>query len=142
MLVRELMSTDVVTVEEDATVADAVVAMLRNDVGSVIVRREGTPTGILTETDALYWAAKTGEPLADIPVADAMTDDLVTGTRDMTVRRAVDTMNQHGIKKLAIVEEFQVVGVVTMTDVVRHHSSLIKEAHRAEEQRASRWDTD
>ncbi|MFB6069910.1 MAG: CBS domain-containing protein [Halanaeroarchaeum sp.] len=142
MLVRDLMSESVVAVDASAQLRDAVLAMLREGVGSVIVRRDGAPTGIITETDALMSAAETGRPLADVAVEDAMTSDLVTGSPDMTVRKAVGRMNRQGVKKLPIVEDFDVVGIVTMTDVVRHHASLIREAHRAEERSSSRWDTD
>ncbi|MFB6124345.1 MAG: CBS domain-containing protein [Halanaeroarchaeum sp.] len=140
MLVRELMSTDVVAVDADRSVRAAVLAMFRAGVGSVIVNREGVPAGILTETDALVAAAKTERPLQDIALESAMTEDLVTGRADMTVRSAVRRMNEHGVTKLPITEDFDVVGVLTMTDVVHSHASLIKEAHRAERRSRGRWD--
>lgn len=141
MLVEDIMTTDVVTIDADASLQGAVVSMLRAGVGSVIVERDGVPSGICTETDALLAAAKTERPLADIPVTKAMTADLVTGTTDMTVRRVIRTMQEHGIKKLPITADFEVVGIVTMTDVVYHHQELIGEAHRLESDR-SRWSED
>lgn len=141
MLVRDIMSEDIVSTDVSDSLQDAVVAMLRAGVGSVVVYRQGTPTGILTETDALVAAAKTGSPFDDIDVADVMTRNLVTGQPDMTVRKAVRVMNQNGVKKLPITADFEVVGILTISDVVRHHSSLIKEAHRLEEDR-SRWRSD
>lgn len=140
VLVRDLMSTDVVTVDAGRSLRAAVVAMLRAGVGSVIVHREGVPAGILTETDALIAAATTERPLQDIALESAMTEDLVTGRADMTVRSAVRRMNEHGVTKLPITEDFDVVGVLTMTDVVHDHASLIKEAHRSEQRGRRRWD--
>lgn len=142
MLVREIMSAPVVSVPSSATLQGAVVTMLESGVGSVIVRTDDVPTGILTETDVLVAAARTERPLADVAVTDAMTADLVTGRADMTVREAVARMNRHAIKKLPIVEDFDVLGVLTMSDVVRHHTDLIKEAHRVEDRTRSRWDDD
>lgn len=141
MLVEDIMSTEVVTVDHEAPLQTAVVSMLESSVGSVIVERDGTPTGICTQTDALVAAAKTERPLSDISVSSAMTADLVTGTATTTVRKAVRTMNQHGITKLPITADFEVVGVVTMTDVVQHHTQLISEAHRLESDR-TRWTED
>ncbi|MGM0398746.1 MAG: CBS domain-containing protein [Halobacteriota archaeon] len=141
MLIEDIMTRDVVTIDADASLQAAVVSMLRSGVGSVIVERDGVPSGICTETDALLAAAKTERPLTAIPVSGAMTSDLVTGSADMTVRKAIRTMSEHGIKKLPITAEFDVVGIVTMTDVVHHHSELIGEAHRLESDR-SRWSED
>lgn len=138
MLVRDVMTEGVLTVDVGESARDAVIAMLQANVGSVIVEREGTPTGICTETDILVTAARTEQALADIPVEKAMTADLVTGRADMPLRKAIRVMNRHEVKKLPITADFDVVGIVTMTDVVRHHTAIIDEAHRIEADR-SRW---
>ena len=138
MLVKDVMTEGVLTVDIDETARDAVVAMLQANVGSVVVEREGTPTGICTETDILIAAARTEQALSDIPLAEAMTDDLVTGSVDMPLRKAIRVMNRHEVKKLPITIDFDVVGIVTISDVVRHHTAILDEAHRIEAGR-SRW---
>ena len=141
MLVREIMSERVVSVDDDATLRDAVIAMLKAEIGSVVVERDGTPTGICTETDALSTAAAEDEPLSGIPVSAATSSDLVTGSPAMPVRKAIRRMNRHGVKKLPIVVDFDVVGILTLTDVVRHQSDLLHEVHEIESGR-SRWRDD
>jgi len=141
MLVRDIMSDRVVSIGDDATLRDAVMAMLRAEIGSVVVERDGTPTGICTETDALATAATEDEPLSAVPLSKATSDDLVTGSPDMPVRKAIRRMNRHDIKKLPIVADFDVVGILTLTDVVRHQSDLLHEVHEIESGQ-SQWRDD
>ncbi|MFW6385173.1 MAG: CBS domain-containing protein [Halodesulfurarchaeum sp.] len=135
MLVRELMTTEVVAVPLGAFLDEAVDLMLQHDVGSVLVMDESTPVGIVTETDVLAIGSEREAPFGDIAVGDAMSEELITGQPNTTVSRAIETMNEHGIKRLPIVEEFRVVGIVTISDVVREHVALISEAYGRSDRR-------
>lgn len=128
MLVRELMTTDVVTVEAAASVRTAVRTMLEADVGCVLVMEESVPVGIFTKTDALVVGYECDCPFSTIDVTEGMSDDLVTGDPEMTVREAATRMTRETIKKLPIVEDFEVVGIITVTDIVSEHSALLEEA--------------
>lgn len=133
------MSEDVLTVPMDTTVREAVRTMLETDVGSVLVMEGTAPMGIFTGTDALVVGYECDCPFSTIPVTEGMSGDLVTGTPDMTVREAAETMTREGIKKLPIVEDFDVVGIVTLTDIVREHATLLKEAYGLNVRRRD-WD--
>lgn len=135
MLVRELMTTEVVTVPLGASLDEAVEMMLQQNVGSVLVMDDTIPVGIVTETDVLAIGYEREAPFGDIAVGEAMTEELITGRPSMTVSRAIETMNEHGIKRLPIVEDFRVVGIVTISDVVREHVALISEAYGRSERR-------
>ena len=136
MLVRDVMETDIVSVTVGSSVRSAVEQMLRARVGSVIVTRDGTPTGILTETDVLKAAYASGSPLSDVAVGAAMSSPLVTVQPGATVRQAIERMTDNDVKKLPVVDGLDLVGVVTMTDVVRHHTDAIQEAQRLDEGRS------
>ena len=135
MLVRDAMTTDVVTVAADASLRDAVGRMLREGVGSAVVTREGTPAGIVTETDALKAGYLAERPFAEIPVSKVASGSLVTVSPDATVRKAVEKMHDADVKKLPVVESMEMVGILTMTDVVRKQEELRAEAHRLEKGR-------
>jgi CBS domain-containing protein len=92
MQVRDIMSTDVVTVGADATVADAVDRLLDNGVGSVIVVEDGTPAGIVTESDALCIARETGKPLSAISVREVGHAPVVTTEPSRSVASVARTM--------------------------------------------------
>lgn len=129
MLVRELMTDDVITVPRDTTVRTAVRTMLEERVGSVIVVEGEVPVGIFTGTDALGVAYECDCPFSAIGVEEGMSDDLVTGSPDMTVRSAARTLTEHGIEKLPIVADMELVGILTLNDIVREHATLLKEAY-------------
>ncbi|WP_136716954.1 CBS domain-containing protein [Halorientalis salina] len=141
MRVKDIMSTDIVTCDVGATLQTAVERMLTNDVGSVIVTRDGDPFGILTQTDALHAGAVTERPFPEIPVERVASHPLVTATKSETVRSAIDRMQTKRVKRLPVVEGLEVVGILTQSDINAHFHSFIREAH-ALEQRQESWSSE
>ena len=141
MLVREAMSTELVTVPLAASVHEAVKRMLQAGVGSVIVTHESDPVGILTETDALIAGYRTARSFEEIPVKPAMSRPLQTIAPEATVRAAVDQMHREAIKKLAVVEGLDLVGIITATDIATKHDALVAEALALDRDR-TRWEED
>lgn len=139
MLVEDLMSTDIVTCELDASLQTAVVRLLEANVGSVIVTRSGEPMGIVTETDSLLAGASLQRPFDEIPIEKAVTHPLITITRDTTIRKAVERMKTNDIKKLPVVDELELQGIITFTDIAVNHSDIMQEAREVSEQR-TRWE--
>ena len=139
MLVAEVMTENVVTVPVDRTLGDAVRLMLEFRIGSVIVTRDGDPSGIVTETDVLISGHESGDPFDAIPIEEAMSHPLVTVEPDATVRAAVERMREVRVKKLPVVDGLDVVGILTHEDVVDAHPLLLQEAIHHEERRAQ-WD--
>lgn len=142
MLVSEVMTETVVTVDVDRTVEDAAGLMLEFEIGSVVVDRDGDPAGILTETDVLAAGYETGRPLGSIPVEAAMSQPLVTVAPDSTVRAAVELMRGANVKKLPVVDGIDLVGILTQEDVVYAHPLLVREAIHQEERRGDWEDPD
>lgn len=140
MQVREILSRDVVSVGSDATLQTAVEAMLENRVGSVLVVDAGL-RGILTESDALLAGYRTERPFTELPVRRVMSTDLVTVTESTSVKRALESMREHGVKKLPVVDGLDVVGVVTVTDVGTHLPEALSEVRSARRHRG-RWERD
>jgi CBS domain-containing protein len=141
MLVRDLMATDVVSVDRDASLETAARAMLSAGVGSVLVTVDGTPAGIVTETDALAAGSETGDSFADIDVAAAASAPLVTVQPSITVRAAVERMREADVKKLPVVDGMDLRGIVTLSDIALHVPDLLREAQELEAQREG-WESD
>lgn len=139
MRVEDAMSTPPVTVARSATVREAIEAMLRQSVGCVIVVSGAAPTGILTRSDGLRAAYHAGDRLRDISVRRAMTEDPVTIKPSRTLRSTLRTMENNEIKKLPVVDGFDLVGIVTMTDVARHMPVEVRES-MANLSRQDEWD--
>ena len=112
------MSTDVVTTTVDATVATATDRLLDAGVGSIIVVEDGDPVGILTESDILRAARDTGRPLGDIEVRDIGHRPVVTTTPSKAVTTVARLMTDEGVKKVPVMDGLDLVGIVTLTDIV------------------------
>jgi len=121
------MTTDLVTCDADATVRDATERMLRNRVSSVVVTDDGTPAGILAESDVLRAGYATDDPLSTIPVRKAASAPLVTVRPSATLRTATKRMRSEGVKKLVVVDGMSPEGIVTTQDVVDNYAGIRKE---------------
>jgi CBS domain-containing protein len=138
MQIKEVMSSPAVTVQRETTIHDAIGQMLEHKVGCVVVVVDGNAVGILTRSDALRGAYHAGGDLEGIPVERAMSSDLLTTKRSRTVRKALQTMRTNNIKKLPVVEDFEPIGIVTMTDIARAMPEQVREA-RADIKRQDDW---
>jgi len=138
MRVSELMSRELVTVPVGATMKGAAGQMLQNGVGSVIVLNGETPAGIVTEMDALRVGYGTNRPFEKVPVRKVMSRPLKTIEPNKTVRTAIGRMKTNSIKKLPVVSEFDLVGIITMSDIILNHGELLTEARHLESGRGDR----
>ncbi len=125
--VENVMVADVVTVQAEATVREAVELMNKNEIGClVVIDEEEKPVGIITERDLLKRVlAKRKDPVRT-KVKDIVSKPLVTGTPHMGIEAAVRLMFKHKIKKLPVVENGWLVGLVTLTDLVRFQPQIIR----------------
>lgn len=129
MLVRELMSTDVVTCHEEATLREAVGKLCEHGVGSVIVLDDdGHPVGMVTETDALQAGYDTDRPFSEIRVGDLSHRAVVTVAPEKTVQHVARKMSEEGVKKVPVMDHLELLGIVTLTDIVWKLPELRSEA--------------
>jgi len=138
MQVRELMTSDVVTAAPDERLRACVERMLREGVGSVVVVADGAHRGIVTESDALLAAYRTERPLGEIPARAAMSSPIERVSPSATALKAARRMEDAGVKKLAVVENLELRGIVTLSDVVEHLDSVHDEAREIARTR-KRW---
>jgi len=125
MQVTEIMSTDVVTVDRDASLRDAVGKLLTHEVGSVVVvSNEGNPVGIVTETDALNAGYRTGNPFEDIRVMELAHRPVITTSPSATVQWVARKMADNDVKKVPVMDDLSLVGMVTLTDIVWRLSDI------------------
>jgi CBS domain-containing protein len=115
-MVRELMSTKVVTTTPDATVAAAAAAMVAASVGSAVVMQGSFLAGIVTERDVLR-AAASGEDLRRSAVSEWMTADPQAAAPESSAEDAAQIMLLNGFRHLPVVEGRTVCGVVTLRDL-------------------------
>lgn len=118
--VREVMSTDLITVAPSAMTSQAVAAMSKAGVGSVLVLEDGALVGILTERDVLRaFDQMHADPARVSPISRGMTRDPQTIDQDATVGAAMDRMLDGGFRHLPVMEGGTLVGIVSMRDLAR-----------------------
>ena len=110
------MTTRVVTITPDDSVADAAAAMVRLRVGSALIMQGRFLTGILTERDVVR-AAASGSDLTNSPVSAWMTKDPEQASPDTTVDDAAQLMLLHGFRHLPVLQDREVRGVVSLRDL-------------------------
>lgn len=140
MNVEEIMVEPVVTCPATSALDQVVERMLADRIGSVVVTDEGSPWGIITETDVLLAGLKTDRCFSDIPAEPVASSPLVTVSPDTTVRMAASRMLEEGIKKLPVREDLDLVGIVTKSDIVAAQPDLLDEALHNEERQAA-WES-
>ncbi len=113
--VSEIMSSPVITVTQDTTVAKAAGVLADEHVGSLIVG-EDIIEGIITETDIVR-AVGDGLDLSATTVEEIMSDPVVTIRPHEAVRTAGERMGHNAVKKLPVTENGKPVGIVTTTDL-------------------------
>ncbi|ARS89396.1 CBS domain-containing protein [Natrarchaeobaculum aegyptiacum] len=125
IFVARVMSTSLKTVSSDTLVEDAADVMLTDEVSSVlVVDDQGGLEGILTSTDFVDIVAKSS-PKAKTTVERYMSTDVVTATAQESIRDVADTMIEHGIKHVPVVDEDEgVIGIVTTTDLASYLSRV------------------
>ena len=115
--VSTIMSTKVVTVNATEKVAKALSTMVRQKIGSIIVVDKAKPVGILTERDISTRVAK-GQNLKSMALKSAMSKPLVTAPPSMEIEDAVAHMVKNDIRRLPILEDGKLIGIVTERDVM------------------------
>lgn len=115
--VEDIMSTGVVTIAPEKTMKEAAMEMGKRRIGSLIVV-EG-PHGIVTERDLLSNVLAKGEDPATVTVKDVMSAPLVTIARDATIKVAAQTMMVRRKARLVVMEEGEMVGILTSSDLVK-----------------------
>lgn len=117
--VEDIMANNVITIEERGTVREAAELMSKHDIGCLIVAKKGKPVGIVTERDMLRRVILDVVDPVFTKVHDIMSTPLISGKLGMTIEDASNFMREKEIKKLPIIENGHVVGLVTTTDFVR-----------------------
>jgi CBS domain-containing protein len=119
MQVREGMSSLVLTIGPGHTIRDAATRMTERGVGAAVVVDEEQPgPGIITERDILQ-SIGTGQNPDTERVADHLSPKVTYAAPDWSLERAADAMVRGGFRHLVVVDGGEVIGVLSMRDIVR-----------------------
>lgn len=131
--VQDIMSTGVINVAPRAAVQDAAKAMSKGRTSSVLVIDNDVLAGIITERDMVERVVANGLPM-DTAVQSIMTPNPVTIARFAYFYEAISAMLLNGVKHLPVTDETGIVGVVTLSDLLRKkNESVLKTIRRIDQ---------
>lgn len=109
---------DVDTVQPDATVEEIVGTLESENVGSVVVTEDNTPTGIVTDRDIALNVTE-ADDVSSLSAEEVMTEDPVTLREDADDIEIPQTIGENNVRRIAVVDENdELTGIVTLDDLV------------------------
>jgi len=127
MRVNQIMTPDVITIDKNSPLSNAIDLMQRSAVSRLVVVENGKIVGVLTERDIMreLGSAKSyRQPPGRMHISNAMTTNVITVAPDVMAKRAAEIMLEHDISGLPVVAEGKLVGIVTKLDFTKVCSDL------------------
>src|SRR5919199_733715 len=124
-IVREIMTKDIVTINEDQTALEAARIMSEKGISSLIVLKDGVPQGIITERDFVKKICAKQLQSSEIKIGTIMSRIRTVADPDTPIEIAVQRMANQDIRRLPIMQEGKVIGIITVTDLARYLRTLL-----------------
>ncbi len=124
MLVQQILNSkandDVITVQPETTLVEAAAILASNKIGTVVISEDGKKaSGILSERDIVRAIAHRGVQALGAPVNDFMTRKIVTCRREATADQVLTIMTDMRFRHIPVVENGEMIGLITQGDVVK-----------------------
>jgi len=117
ILVKDIMTKAIISVTNDTTVFQVAKMMEQGGIGAVLVKKNGHLSGIITDRDYATKIVAHNLP-SDTPVEQIMSSPLITINFDESISAAADRMTSKKIRKLAVTDNGNIIGLITSTDLV------------------------
>jgi len=118
VIALEYYQRQVATIPAESMAREAADAMRARAVGSLVVMRDKTPAGIITDRDLLERVVAEGRDAGETPVADVMSEPLAVASPADPLERVIEVMSTNGIRRVPVVENGELCGIVSFDDVL------------------------
>ena len=142
MKVREIMARPIITEDEDAPVIKIARDMKELNIGSVVITKEGTPTGIITERNIALNVLLQDRKASEVTAKEIMSFPLITIGPDASVEDACELVAKSNVKRLPVVENGALVGIVTLRNILTRKPEYIRRFYPGVRTLASGWTLD
>jgi CBS domain-containing protein len=115
----DIKGRNIISIEPQASVLDAIVLMADKGIGSLLVLEGGDLKGIVTERDYARKVIIKGRASDTTPVADIMTSKIITASSDKTVNQCMEMMSEKKCRHLPVVDDGELVGMISIGDLVQ-----------------------
>jgi len=125
MLVRDIMSKDVKVVRPDTSMKEVVATMNKFNIGSIIIVQSDRPVGIITERDILRRIVEPCLAPETLTARQIMTSPVLTISETASIEETAKLMARKRVKKLPVMDNGKLVGMITYTDIVAKVPTLL-----------------
>jgi CBS domain-containing protein len=123
--VQDIMTKDVIAVDENVSALEAAKIMTEKGISSLIIEKDHAPIGIISERDFVKKICAKDMMPSSIKVGSMMSKLQTFATPDTSVEVAVQRMVNHRIRRLPIISDGRVVGIITVTDLAKHLRTIL-----------------
>jgi CBS domain-containing protein len=117
--IKDIMTHDVITIDSSKTVFEAAQLMNSKTVGCLVITENEIPVGMITERDIVRRVVAK-ELLYNVKVSEIMTKRLVSVDPSMSIKDAARLMSKNQIRRLPVIKNKKLIGIVVASDFVRH----------------------
>ncbi len=115
--VRDIMQKNVITIQEDKSALDAAKLITEKDISFLVILKDDKPIGVITERDFVRKIAAEDKNASQIPLSKIMSYKFRWVEPSTDIEDAVQKMLNHNIRRLIVLENEKLIGVVTQTDL-------------------------
>lgn len=116
-LIRDIMEKNVITIEDGKSALDAARLINEKDISFLVVVKDGNPIGVVSERDFVRKIVAENKHASDIPLSEIMSYKFRWVEPNTEIEDAVQKMLNHNIRRLLVLENKKLVGVITQTDL-------------------------
>ena len=123
--VRDIMVRNVITIDYNKTAKDVALLLSEKQISSLVVVKDGTPIGLVTERDLARKVSATDRKSADVPLSEIMSKKFRGVEPTSPIEDAVQKMLNNNIRRLLVLDNGKLVGIITETDLAKHLRSKL-----------------
>jgi|GEM_PF-1372083 signal-transduction protein with cAMP-binding, CBS, and nucleotidyltransferase domain len=131
--IKECMTREVISIDGKTSIRELAKTMRDHGISCVVLQRNGEPCGIVTEKDLVRKCIIEGID-ANSSSFKIMSSPLITVDGNIALTKASKLMEKHGIRRLVVTDQGRVVGIITVTDILRISLKLVSEFSRTFEE--------
>lgn len=128
ILVKDVMSKDVITIDLNESIKTSAEIMAKNNIGCLVVTKENKPYGMITERDLMKKVIAVNKDYGRLKVEDIMHVPLTMITQEISIIKATELIHNKGFRRLPILKDEKLVGIVTETDLTRALRTVLKDS--------------
>ena len=115
--IRDIMQKNVITIEHDKTAHDAACLISEKDISFLVIMKDDVPIGVLTESDFVKRLSARDKKASEVTISEIMSNKFRWVNPETEIEDAIQKMLNNNIRRLLILDDDKLVGVLTQTDL-------------------------